>query len=214
MREAAEALARSESILAAGPDALDAACCAELAQIAQLVPGHVRRICALLAGSELNEAADALLALPRRVPGRIEAFHRAIARGARKPRYVGDSPRVLALEFRRSRAGDFQSVLEQCMKLFGPELERLELEGKLVYRVVIDPLAAARHGARLQTELAWIQPRLSKRAGTRLWINGWAFDASGPLPKSTHSHLVQAWLRWACGERAPGITSGSRAESA
>jgi hypothetical protein len=214
MLEASEALARSEAHLEAGPAALDAAACEELAELARLVPGHARRICALLGQSELDAAADALLALPEKTPGRIEAFYRAVARGARKPRFVGESPRMLGFEFKRSRAQDFSRVLEQCMTLFGPKLERLELEGKLVYRFVIDPLAAARDGARLQTELRWIQPRLSKRAGTRLWINGWAFTAEGPLPRSAHGHLVQAWLRWANGERAPAANAGDRAHSA
>ena len=121
---------------------------------------------------------------------------------------------MLSFEFRRSRAHDFQQVLEQCMTLFGPKLERLELQGRLVYRFVIDPLAAAHDGARLQTELAWIQPRLSKRAGTRMWMNGWAFDAKGPLPVTAHRYLVQAWLGWANGERAPALNADDRAHSA
>ena len=214
MLEASDALARSEALLAAGPAALDAGACEELAQLVQVVPGHARRICELLGQSELDEAADALLALPERTPGRIEAFFRAVARGARKPRFVGESPRMLGFEFKRSRAQDFSRVLEQCMTLFGPKLERLELEGKLVYRFIIDPLAAARDAARLQTELSWIQPRLSKRAGTRMWINGWLFTAEGPLPRSAHGHLVQAWLRWANGERAPAANAANRAHSA
>lgn len=214
MREGSEALVQSESILAAGPSALKASTCEELAELAKLVPGHARRICELLAQSEFNEAADAILALPERTPGRTEAFYRAIARGACKPRFVGTSPRVLSFEFRRSRAADFQQVLEQCMTLFGPKLERLEHKGKLIYRIVVDPLAAARDSGRLQTEFAWIQPRLSKRAGTKLWLNGWAFDAEGPLPRSAHGHLVQAWLGWACGERAPSAAIAGRAESA
>lgn len=214
MLEAAEALARSEEHLAAGPRALDAAACDELAQLAHAVPGHARRICELLAECPLDAAADALLQLPERTPGRIEAFYRAVARGARKPRFVGESPFMMGFEFRRSRARDFQGVLEQCMTLFGPRLERLELGGKLIYRVVLDPLAAARDSARLQTELAWIQPRLTRRAGTRMWINGWSFDAQGPLPASAHRYLVQAWLAWASGERAPLRASHERAHSA
>ena len=94
----------------------------------------------------------------------------------------------------------FRPVLDQLTRLFGSELERLQVDGRLVYRFTLDPLAAARDLDRFQTELRWIQPRLSRWAGTRLWINGWCFTAQGPLSRNAHPALVHAWLTWAGGE--------------
>ena len=170
--------------------------------MARRIPGRRREICEALAASETHAAADALLSLPTETPGRIEAVYRALRAGACRPQFDGrHAPRMLAFEFRRSRAREFGEVLRQVVEAFGPQLEHLELDGKLVYRFHLDPLLAARGGNQTQTRLRWLQGRLIRWAGTRMWINGWVFDRKGPLPTTSHAALMHAWLDWAAGSR-------------
>ena len=193
----ASLVAAARALAEAAP--LDVEACARAVELAARVPGWRRQLCAALSATPSDEAAAALLKLPREVPGRIEGIYRAIRRGARRPRPGGHAPSMLAFEFRRSRAADFEQVLAVIADHLSGQLEHLHVDHKARFRFRIDPLFAARGAAGLQSQLEWIQPRLSKRAGTRMWINGWAFDQDGPVSVHSHGPMMSAWLDWARG---------------
>lgn len=198
-------LAELEEFDALAREPLDAEGCGRIAALAHGIPGRRREACELLSTLEpnaplLNVKGAALLDLPPETPGRIEAVYRLLRLGARRPRIDGGiAPAMLALEFRRSRAADFTELLSQCAEHFAEQLERLELKGRLTYRVRVDPLGAARGGPELQARWRWVHAKAYKRAGTRMWINGWSFDREGPLSLQAQPHLAAAWFDWASG---------------
>jgi hypothetical protein len=198
--EAAQAL---ELLLGRGRRApLPAEDCQRLLEHVALVPGRLRHVAHALSAQRDAAAVDALLQLPPHVPGVVEGVHAAIAAGVARRRRDGDPcPPLLALDFRRSRAKGFGEVLARAQQAFGPDLERLDVDGQPCFRVSVREGRGTLAGrvAALAQDVQWLHGRLGRLKGTRLWLNGWCFPVDGPWRAPIQVHLLRAWLSWAAG---------------
>lgn len=196
-----DALARLDALLSrasrAAPDAADAQAMVDLLRFA---PGRSRRVAETLAASRSSGAVDALLQLPASIPGVVEGLHQAFSHGVTRTRRDGSpgSP-LLALEFVHSRARRFPEYLERAQTAFGGALRRFRVDGRVHYRFALEPAPGTLAGrvAVVAHDLTWLHRQLAKLKGSRLWINGWPFDADGPFGASVQVHLLRAWLTWA-----------------
>ena len=198
--EAAEAL---ELLLArARRAALTAEDCQRLLEHVTLVPGRLRQVTHALSAQRDAAAVDALLQLPPHVPGVVEGVYAALAAGVARRRRDGEPcPPLLALDFRRSRAKAFAEVLTRAQQVFGPELERLDVDGQPTHRVTVREGRGTLAGrvAALAQDVQWLHARTGRLKGTRLWLNGWCFPVDGPWRAPIQVHLLRAWLSWAAG---------------
>lgn len=196
-----EALSELETLLSRGKkQPLDGSACQRMVELTGLAPGRVRHVADVLASQRSSPGVDALLGLSANVPGVVEGVYQAFAHGVCRRRSADDScPAMLAIDFRSSRAKNFVDILERATAVFGRDLERLRVADRLHYRVALFEgrgTLAGRAASRAQ-DLLWLQTRLAKLRGSRLWVNGWRFDELGPLRPPAHIHLLRAWLSWA-----------------
>ena len=166
--------------------------CEHLLALLPAVPGRTRTVARALADQESPSAVDALLRLPPDLPGVTEGVHRAVSLGWRRHYPAREAPRLLAIDFRASRARAFPSLLDRALARFGPRLERLELGRHRCYRFVVLPGEA--RVPELEAEVSWLHERLARQAGTRLWLNGWVLRRGEPFSIRTLGLLVHAWF--------------------
>lgn len=174
--------------------------CQRLLDLVALVPGRLRQVAAALSAQRDAAAVDALLQLPPHVPGVVEGIFAALAAGVARRRRDGQPcPPLLALDFRRSRAKAFDELLARTEHAFGPELERLDVDGQPSYRVTLREGRGTLAGrvAAVAQDVQWLHARLGRLKGTRLWLNGWCFPVDGPWRAPIQVHLLRAWLSWA-----------------
>ncbi len=178
--EAAQAL---EQLLArARRSALPAEDCQRLVEHVALVPGRLRQVAHALSAQRDPAAVDALLQLPPHVPGVVEGVHAAVLRGVT-----------------RRRAKAFEEALARAHQVFGPDLERLDVDGQPCFRVTVTEGRGTLAGrvAAIAQDVQWLHARLGRLRGTRLWLGGWCFPVDGPWRAPIQVHLVRAWLQWA-----------------
>ncbi len=176
--------------------------CQRLIEHVAHVPGRLRQVAHALSAQRDAAAVDALLQLAPHVPGVVEGVHAAISAGTARRRRDGDPcPPLLALDFRRSRAKAFGEVLARAQQAFGPELERLDVDGQPSYRVSVREGRGTLAGriAAVAQDVQWLHARTGRLKGTRLWLNGWCFPVDGPWRAPIQVHLLRAWLSWAAG---------------
>lgn len=175
--------------------------CARLAQhVISAAPGLLKPAAHALSAQRDTAAVDALLRLPPTVPGVIEGIYGALTRGVRRRRQDGTAcTALLSMDFRRSRAKSFEDLLGRAQRVFGDGLESLRIGGRPQYRFSLREGRGTLAGrvAAATVDVQWLHARLSKLKGTRLWLNGWRFDAEGPIRASAQVHLVRGWLSWA-----------------
>ncbi len=174
--------------------------CAEMVDLAGLVPGWVKRVAHALSAQRSAAGVDALCRLQPGIPGVVEGLHQAFAHGVVRARADGsESPVVLAVDFRRSRARTFDELVQRGQAVFGDGFEALRVEGKLHYRISVfgGRGTLAGRAAAVSNDLTWLHGKLARFKSTRLWINGWAFPSDGPFKAPVQVHLVRAWLSWA-----------------
>ena len=178
------------------------------------------RVGSILARTPCGAAVQALRSLPPGAPGQLDALIRCFDRGVAAPASVPtdsslppvptDSPVVLALDFRSSRARGFPDLVARAQALAarGPaaEFAALDVDHRLHYRLAYfadrsPPAALAAQLRAAHLDLAWLHTRLLRLRGSRLWLGGWRFDVDDPLGPAAQGHLLQAWLRFA--ERDP-----------
>ncbi len=179
---------------------LSSANCLQMVELAPLVPGRVREMARALGEQGDSASMEGLLLLSPTVPGVVEAVFRNLGAGVSRRRLDGSfAPRMLALDFRHSRAHDFGDALGRAHVVFGEDLERLLVKGRHHYRVSVREgrgTLAGRSAAASQ-DIQWLHRRLGRLKGTRLWLNGWCLPLSGRFGAGVQSHLVRSWLAWA-----------------
>ena len=195
------ALVELDMLISRGRGApLTAADCMHLTELVPLVPGRARQVVDHLSAQGDAAAVEALLQLPSHLPGLVEAIHHAVGKGVARRRIDGKSPvRLLALDFRHSRAKNFPDLVGRAALTFGPQFERFDVRGRPHYRFMVREGAgtlAGRVSAAAQ-ELLWLHGRLARLRGSRLWINGWCLPSDGPFGAAVQVHWVRAWLGWA-----------------
>lgn len=194
------ALAQLDALLLhARSEPLDANACATLVELSATLPGRRARVVEALRRQRDAVALDALLALPSRTPGVVEGLFAGLRHGVARARPDGSTfPRMLALEFRSSKARRFPSLVERATAAFGTRLERLRVGDTLVYRVAIfeAPTLPELVGP-LALDIESIHRDLLRVRGVRLWLNGWCFDDASPLRPPIRVPLLRGWLDWA-----------------
>lgn len=174
--------------------------CMHLVEQVRLVPGLVKRVAHVLSAQRTPGAVEALRSMPANVPGVVEGLYQAFAQGVTRRRSDATScPPMLALEFRRSRARNFDKILGRTRAVFTDRFEALSVEGRLYYRVGLaaGPGTLAGRAAAVSHDLMWLHRALGKLRGTRLWLNGWPFPSDGPFSAAIQIHLLRGWLTWA-----------------
>jgi len=206
-------------LLTAKAQQLDRDNCEYLVALSQFFPGRRRAIASTLGHQFSPQALDALFALPPSLPGVVEGLCRAIARGVTRSfeAPVHQSPQLIALLFRRSRARNFGDYLHRATAAFPQALERLDHGGVITYRIALRPQQATAQGprlgesstpgighpctpgevARLGSEFQWLHQRLARLRGTELWINGWSLGHGSPSRQTpaVQVHLVRAYFQ-------------------
>jgi hypothetical protein len=185
-----------------GPLPRDA--CRRLVELAAAVPGRARRIVEALARQCDAVAVDALLELPSATPGVIEGLFAALRHGVVRRAADGhEFPHMLALEFRSSTSRRFPSLLARASAAFGPELERIRIDGTLHYRFALfEPSAHERRSslrelaAPVELDVEQLHRDLARLRGVRLWLNGWCFDDRRDIAPRARSPLLRAWFEW------------------
>lgn len=196
-------LAELDGLLALATTApLSATDCARVVALTEAAPGRKRKVVNALSHQRDAAAIDALLTLPAKTPGVVEAVFGALRDGVTREIDGRPCPRMLALEFRASRSKRFPELLAHAEAGFGARLERLELGAQLHYRVSLfeDPpeRARLRRDARaVELDLIHLHRDLARLKGTRLWLNGWCFEDGSALGPSRRGPLLRAWLDWA-----------------
>lgn len=209
----AQALVELDGLLAlAELEALGARSCRRLVELVAMAPGRTRRVVSRLSSQRDAAAVDALLALPPATSGVVEGLFRALRAGVRRCFADRWAPHMLALEFPTSTSKRFPVVRERAIAGFGAGLERLEVAGKLRYRVAVFParvgVDAGSAGARRRLaawafELEGLLRDLRRLRGVRLWLNGWRFDDDAPVAATARLALMRAWFEWAQAEGQP-----------
>jgi hypothetical protein len=177
--------------------------CMRMVEQVRLAPGYIRRVAHTLGAQRNAAAVEALLTLPPAVPGVVEGLHNALAHGVARLRHDHTAcPKMLAMDFRRSRSRGFEDVLARARTLQSQEFEALLVAGRVHYRFVLSDRRGTLAGraAAASADLQWLHARLSKWSGTRLWLNGWSFASDGPFRAPVQVHLVRAWLTWAASQ--------------
>ncbi|MGB1274854.1 MAG: hypothetical protein ACPG77_03815 [Nannocystaceae bacterium] len=212
-------LERLDSLLSAAKTRqLEREGCEYLVALSQFFPGRRRAIASTLGHQFSPQAVDALLALPPSLPGVVEGLCRTIARGITRSfeAPVHQSPQLIALLFRRSRARNFGDYLHRATAAFPHALERLDHDGVVTYRIALRaPQAATRDPrmreastpaighpcapaevTRLGQEFQWLHQRLARLRHTELWINGWSLGhgSSNRQTPAIQVHLVRAFF--------------------
>ena len=200
--QAIVALAQLDGLLAAAQDGpLDARACARIVELSATLPGRRGRVVEVLRGQRDGAALDALLALPGQTPGVVEAVFAGLRHGVARPRVDGSScPRMLALEFRSSKAGRFPALVARASAAFGAQLERLRVADTLHYRFAVFERSDARLAPRvrpLALDIEGLHRDLLRLRGVRLWLNGWCFDDASALRPPVRVPLLRGWLDWA-----------------
>ncbi len=197
----AEALQTLEGLLArAGREALGPHACATMVELTGLVPGWIKRVAHALSAQRSAAAVDALRRMQPGVPGVVEGLYQAFAHGVVRTRSDGsEAPVMLGLDFRRSRSKGFDDLLERAQAVFGGGFEVFRVGGKLHYRISLfgGRGTLAGRAAAISNDLGWLHGKLARLKGTRLWLNGWCFEAGGPFKAPVQAHLVGGWLAWA-----------------
>jgi len=174
-----------------------------VAHVVSVAPGLLRQAAHALSAQRDAAAVDALMSLPGAVPGVVEGVYGAVAHGVRRRRRDDqDCAAMLAMDFRRSRAKAFEGILERARRVFGNGLEQLTVGNRTQYRFALREGRGTLAGrvAAATADVQWLHARLAKLKGTRLWLNGWRFDAEGPIRAPAQVHLVQGWLSWAASQ--------------
>ena len=215
--QTAAALAQLDALLLhARTSPLDASACAMLVELSEALPGRRARVVEILRRQRDAVALDALLALPSRTPGVVEGVFAGLRHGVARPRADGStSPRMLALEFRSSKARKFPALVERATAAFGGNLERLRTDDTLVYRFAIfeagEPRALPELVRPLALDIESIHRDLLRLRGVRLWLNGWCFDDGSSLRPPVRVPLLRGWLDWATAkDRAEGARAAHR----
>lgn len=213
--QTAAALAQLDALLLhARSSPLDASACAALVELSATLPGRRARVVEVLRRQRDAVALDALLALPSRTPGVVEGVFAGLRHGVARPRSDGSTfPRMLALEFRSSKAHRFPTLVERASAAFGAKLERLRVADALVYRFAIFEPRETRALPELVRPLALdiesIHRDLLRLRGVRLWLNGWCFDDDSSLRPPVRVPLLRGWLDWATAkERVDRVALG------
>lgn len=197
----AEAMQTLDGLLSrAGRETLDADACARMVELTGLVPGWMKRVAHALSAQRSAAGVDALRRLQPGVPGVVEGLHQAFAHGVVRVGADGsDAPAMLALDFRRSRSKTFDELLQRAQSVFGDAFEVLRVKSKLHYRVSLfgGRGTLAGRAAAISHDVTWLHGKLARLRGTRLWLNGWCFEADGAFKAPVQAHLVRAWLGWA-----------------
>ncbi len=203
--QATRALEQLDELLArAATTRLDADACVRLVELSAALPGRRARVVEALRRQRDPAALDALLELPTQTPGVVEAMFAGLRHGVARPRADGSVyPRMLALEFRSSKAGRFPALVERATAAFGARLERLRVADTLHYRFALfeRPDASFPAAVRpLALDIEGIHRDLLRLRGVRLWLNGWCFDDRSALRPPVRVPLLRGWLDWATSE--------------
>jgi hypothetical protein len=205
--DALEGLTRLVSRASRGPLAADE--CLRAVELVGLVPGWATRVAHVLSSQRDPAAVDALRQMSPQIPGVVEGLYQAFTHGVTRHRRDGSpSAAMLAIDFRGSRARFFDDALARAAAAFGDALEVLRVDDRIHYRfglfegrgTLAGRASAAAH------DIQWLHAHLGRLRGTRLWINGWCFDADGPLRTPVQVHLVRGWLSWAASRTQTGWT--------
>jgi hypothetical protein len=211
--QTAAALAQLDALLIhARTHALDNNACATLVQLSATLPGRRMRVVEALRRQRDPAALDALLGLPSRTPGVVEAVFAGLRHGVARPHTDGSEfPRMLALEFRSSKARRFPTLVERATAAFGAKLERLRVADSLYYRFAVfetdaedRALGLAERVRPLTLDIEGIHRDLLRLRGVRLWLNGWCFDDRSSLQPPVRVPLLRGWLDWATASDSPG----------
>ena len=171
-------------------------------QVLSAAPGLLKPAAHALSAQRDAAAVDALLSLPPTVPGVVEGLYHALSSGVRRRRRDDTECRaMLAMDFRRSRSRGFQEILDRARRVF-PQLEQLQIGNRTQYRFRLEEGRGTLAGrvAAATVDVQWLHQRLAKLKGSRLWLNGWRFDAEGPVRPPAQVHLVRGWLSWAASQ--------------
>lgn len=210
----ADSLAMLDALLGRS-EPLDADECLALIEALHDAPGRMRRVVERLSGQRDAAAVEALLRLPTGTSGVVEGLFAALRRGVARTRVDGQAgERMVAIEFRRSEARRFATVLERTEAAFGPELEHLRghtsatRHGGPIYRVALFERRPVRPSLRRRVrehalELEHLHRSLLRLRGVRVWFNGWSFDDHSSLRPPARVPLLRAWLDWASSESSP-----------
>lgn len=166
-------------------------------------PGLLRPAAHALSAQRDAAAVDALLRLPGTVPGVVEGIYGAVSHGIVRRRQDGTPcPAMLAIDFRRSRAKSFALIFERARRVFGPGLEPLLAGTQPHFRFALKQGRGTLAGrvSAATVDVQWLHARLGRLKGTRLWLNGWRFDADGSIRAAAQVHLVRGWLSWAASQ--------------
>jgi hypothetical protein len=170
-----------------------------LLEYSAVLPGRRARVVAALRRQRDPAALETLLQLPVQTPGLVEAVFAGLRHGVARPRPDGStSPRMLALEFRSSKAARFPALVERASAAFGARLERLRVADTLYYRFAsFERPGFAAQIRPLVLDIEGIHRDLLRLRGVRLWLNGWCFDDSSALRPPVRVPLLRGWLEWA-----------------
>jgi hypothetical protein len=196
------ALAQLDGLLAhARSTALDRDACTRLVELSAALPGRRGRVVEALRRQCDSAALEALLTLPSQTPGVVEAVFAGLRQGVTRPRPDGSAcPRMLALEFRSSKAARFPALVERATAAFGVRLERLRIADALHYRLALFDRADASLAAvvgPLALDIEGLHRDMLRLRGVRLWLNGWCFDDHSTLRPPVRVPLLRGWLDWA-----------------
>ncbi|MFO7562732.1 MAG: hypothetical protein R6X02_08810 [Enhygromyxa sp.] len=205
--QTALALAQLDELLGRAPtELLDVGACATLVSLSAAVPGRRARVVEALRRQRDSAALDALLRLPSRTPGVVEAVFAGLRHGVARPRSDGSAfPCMLALEFRSSKSRRFPALIDRATAAFGARLERLRVADVLHYRFAMFEHADLPASIRpLALDIESIHRDLLRLRGVRLWLNGWCFDDDSTLRPAIRVPLLRGWLDWATSGELPG----------
>lgn len=194
----AKQLATLDALLNAPLEASD---CQRISRLARIFPGRRRQVITSLAKVRQSSSIDALCTFPASEAGVLEGLYHSFRLGCTRELDGHTAPELLALEFRHSRARAFPALVAHAVAAFPEQLDRLTLGRERWFRLTLRATPSRRALRLLLREhgddLVYLHRHLGRLRHTRLWLNGWCFESSGPWTCAQQVHLVRAWIEHA-----------------